>query len=137
MAREDIIPQLLRQLMLKEGPPEQSDNTILQKMIAPLDKATLSDNLTVNRVPTSDQIWGNFSWSMSQWGAVQEKMLAPQDQATLTDSINVVKLRGASQVWGGGNWSMNQWKDYNLDHTWGSNQNNTWSSLGNTPWDIL
>lgn len=65
MAREDLVAQLLRQLMQKEGPPEESDNSILQKMIIPQDKATLSDSFSVQKVSST---WGNFSWGGSQWG---------------------------------------------------------------------
>lgn len=110
MAREDILPQLIRMLMQKEGPPEESDNSILQKMVAPSDKATMSDAFTVFTVPTSERIWGNFNWSMSQWGSVQQMIFAPEDQATVSDSILITKLRNGGQSWGTWNWSMNQWK---------------------------
>lgn len=109
MAREDLIPQLLRQLTLKEGPPEESDNTILQKMIVPLDKATLSDAMTVLRVPTSSQIWGSFNWSMSQWGSVSQSVISPQDKATFSDTVTLTKLSSGTQPWGYFKWSMNQW----------------------------
>jgi hypothetical protein len=135
MAREDILPQLIRQLMQKEGPPEESDNSILQKMIVPYDKATLSDSMTATRVPSSSFVWGLFSWSMSQWGAVSEKMIAPQDSATVSDSILVTKLTNGSQTWGNFSWGMNQW--VSGTHNWASTQNSTWNSVGNSTWSSL
>jgi hypothetical protein len=136
MAREDILPQLIRQLMQKEGPPEESDNSILQKMIVPYDKATLSDSMTATRVPSSSRIWGNFKWSMSQWGDVQEKMIAPADSATVTDSLIITKIPGATQSWGNFAWSMNEWSNLG-QQSWSTVQNSTWSALGNNTWTSL
>lgn len=111
MAREDIIPQLIRQLMLKEGPPEDDNNSILQKMIIPLDRSTLIDSMTATRVPTTSRKWGTFIWGQSQWGSVQQKMFAPQDTSTVTDSQLIKKLSGASTAYGtNNNWGMFQWK---------------------------
>lgn len=110
MAREDIIAQLMRTLMQKEGPPQESDNTILQKMIVPRDKATLADSVTILSVPSSERIWGSFQWGMSQWGTVSERVFASQDVATVTDNVNMTKLSNGSQPWGGFQWGMNEWE---------------------------
>lgn len=136
MAREDILPHLLRTLMQKEGPPEESDNSILQKMIIPYDQATLSDTLIVNRVPTSTRLWGSFTWSMSQWGSIIEKMIAPQDKATISDSIKVTKIPNGNQPWGGFAWGMNQyWNPGN--YPWLTIQSRSWSDVGNQTWNNL
>lgn len=65
MAREDVIPQLLRMLMQKEGPPEESDNSVLQKMIVPQETATLVDTFTVRK---TNSTWGNWTWGGNGWG---------------------------------------------------------------------
>jgi hypothetical protein len=136
MAREDILPQLIRTLMQKEGPPEESDNSILQKMIIPYDHATLSDTMTVSRVPTTTRLWGSFTWSMSQWGNVIEKMIALQDKATVSDSITITKIPNGSQTWGNFSWGMNEW--YIPGNTsWQAIQNTTWANFGNTTWNSL
>ena len=136
MAREDILPQLLRTLMQKEGPPEESDNSILQKMIIPYDQATLSDTMTVSRVPTTTRLWGSFTWSMSQWGNVVEKMIAPQDIATVSDSILITKIPNGAQTWGNFAWSANEWWNPG-NYPWVTIQSRSWSDVGNQTWNSL
>lgn len=142
MAREDIIPQLIRQLMLKEGPPEEDNNSILQKMIIPVDRSTLIDSLTTSRIPTTARTWGTFQWSMSQWGSVQEKMLSPQDNSTLTDSMQLTKIAGGSNAWGNFTWGNNTWatssgNQVGANNTWNAYQGNTWSSMSGNTWSSL
>lgn len=68
MAREDVLPQLFRSLMQKEGPPEETDNSIIQKMIVPQDSATLSETLTTSKVVVNTQQWGSgWNWGGGQW----------------------------------------------------------------------
>lgn len=140
MAREDIIPQLLRQLMLKEGPPEDDNNSILQKMIIPVDRSTLTDTLTASRIPTTSMSWGSFSWSMSQWGAIQERMFAPLDSSTVTDSMSITKIAGGFNPWGKFSWGNNTWggpTQANSGNTWNYYQASTWTSLQNNTWSSL
>lgn len=79
MAKEDLLAQLIRQLTQKEGPPEESDNSILQKMVIARDKATLSDSLTVSKFTVATQKWGGYAANGSyvtpgwKWGAGQWK----------------------------------------------------------------
>lgn len=140
MAREDIIPQLLRQLMLKEGPPEDDNNTILQKMIIPVDRSTLTDTLTTLSVPTVSRKWGSFSWSMSQWGSIQEKIFGPLDSSTITDSMLMTKITGGSSPWGYFSWGNNTWgsgSTTSSGNTWNYYQSTTWTTLQNNTWGSL
>lgn len=69
MAREDILPQMLRTLMQKEGPPEESDNSVLQKMVVPQDTAYFVETITVTTKNATDMQWSNpnFVWGAAQW----------------------------------------------------------------------
>lgn len=134
MAREDVLPQLIRTMMQKEGPPAPDDNSILQKMIIPYDTATLTDSMTISSVPITSRIWGTFIWSMSQWGNVVEHMIAPQDTATVSDSIEVTRIPYANAAWGNFAWTMNTWWIPGTQHNWQSYQNTSWNSFGNTTW---
>lgn len=73
MAREDLLAQLLRTIVEKEGPPPPDDNTLIQKMIAPYDFAQLSDDPTLSVSDVINFVWGGtnviagWKWGQGQW----------------------------------------------------------------------
>lgn len=58
MAREDLLAQLQRDLMLKEGPPPPDENNPIPQITAPYDTTQLSDNAPTFSTPSPS----NFKW---------------------------------------------------------------------------
>lgn len=78
MAREDLLAQLQRQVLEKEGPPPPDDNVLIQKMVAPNDSTQLSDGDPVLTVLNPANFkWGGYQESAAMPGVVSQVYIQP------------------------------------------------------------
>lgn len=101
MAREDLLPQLLRELTQKEGPPAPDDNTLIQKMVAPNDSAQAADDAPAfSKLNPATFVWGgepcliNFMGTFLSFPASFPGWIGWSQQLTIS----------AGWKWGQGQW---------------------------------